>query len=617
MYIFKFADIGEGLHEGTVGEINVKVGDAVKEGDTLFTVETDKVTSEIPSPATGKIAKMLFNEGDVIHVGQVIFHIDDGTGDAPAEQVTKEEAPAKESGGEKAASVVGDLKVSNDLFSFDNLKSSKATSAPAPKAEATTPKSASTSSFDWKAIKPKGDGEAVDAVVIGAGPGGYLLAGMLGKAGLKTVCIEKKYAGGVCLNVGCIPTKTLLKTTKLINYGKHAAKYGISVDPSNITYDWKAMQERKTTVSSTLEKGVEGLLKMNKVEFIKGAAKIIDRYNVKVKSRVFTTKLIIIATGSSPRNLPVKGFDEGIKAGIVIDSTGALALKKVPKTLTIIGGGVIGLEFATIYNELGTKVTILEGGPSILGPMDGEVKKLVIKKLKDTGIAVETEVKINKLEKDLVHYTSKDGKDKKVKSEKVLVSIGRTPNNLSIDKTTDVKIGSRGEIEVNEHLQTSVDNIFAIGDVVGQAMLAHTAYAHARVVNSFLLEDAKVKYNKHRVPGCVYTYPEISSIGKTEEQLKAEGIAYGKSVWQNQSLGKALADGSTDGFVKLLFDKEFGILLGAHIINDTSSDMIGELALLMELEGTIWELANTIHPHPSTSEGIWEAAMHGLSQLKK
>ncbi|RTZ69159.1 MAG: hypothetical protein DSZ21_00425 [Tenericutes bacterium] len=290
------------------------------------------------------------------------------------------------------------------------------------------------------------------------------------------------------------------------------------------------MQERKTTVSSTLEKGVEGLLKMNKVEFIKGAAKIIDRYNIKVKSRTFTTKLIIIATGSSPRNLPVKGFDEGIKAGIVIDSTGALALKKVPKTLTIIGGGVIGLEFATIYNELGTKVTILEGGPSILGPMDGEVKKLVLKKLKDTGIAVETEVKINKLEKDLVHYTSKDGKDKKVKSEKVLVSIGRTPNNLSIDKTTDVKIGSRGEIEVNEHLQTSVDNIFAIGDVVGQAMLAHTAYAHARVVNSFLLEDAKVKYNKHRVPGCVYTYPEISSIGKTEEQLKAEGVAYGKSV---------------------------------------------------------------------------------------
>ena len=440
---------------------------------------------------------------------------------------------------------------------------------------------------------------------------------MFGKAGLKTISIEKDYAGGVCLNVGCIPTKTLLKTTKVISYARHAKKYGINIDDKNITYDWKVMQERKTNVSATLEKGVEGLLKMNKVEFIKGKAEIIDRYNVKVGDRTFTTKLLVIASGSSARKLPVEGFDEGEKADIVIDSTGALSLKKVPKTLTIIGGGVIGLEFATIYKELGSDVTILEGGPTILGPMDGDIKKLVIKDLKENGIKVETEVKINKLDKGVVIYTSKDGKENKLKSEKVLVSIGRVPNNLSIDKSVGVKLGSRGEIEVNENLQTSVPNIFAIGDVVGQAMLAHTAYAHARVVNSFILGDGSVKLNKDRIPGCVYTYPEISSIGKTEEALKAEGIKYGKSIWQNQSLGKALADGSTNGFVKLLFEKEFGTILGAHIINDTSSDMIGEIALLMELEGTILELANTIHPHPSTSEGIWEAAMHGISQLKK
>ena len=629
MYKFKFADIGEGLHEGTVAEIYVKVGQQVEEGDSLFSVETDKVTSDIPSPVSGKIAKIEVKVGQLIHVGEEVFHIDDGTGateaaapapkaeEAPVAEEAKEEAkeaPKAEEKQEEAASVVGSIEVSNNLFSFDMFKS-KEQIEKEKKAmgNASLP---TTGDFDWTKIVAKGEGEAVDAVIIGAGPGGYRVAEFVAKAGLKTVVVEKEKAGGVCLNVGCIPTKALLKSAAVLEMINKSAFYGLDLKGS-VSLNWKQMQKRKSEVVDKLVSGVEFLMKSVKAELVKGEAEVIDKHNVKVGNRLFTTKIIILATGSTPIMIPLPGFQKAQKDGLLIDSTGALNLPKIPKSLTVIGGGVIGVEFAVLYAELGTKVTILEGGPSILGPLDNDVKKFANDLLKEKGIEVLTNAKVTKITAGAVKYDY-EGKTGSVKSEKVLLSVGRRPNNLGLDKTIGLAVDQRGAIKVNSRMQTSINNIFAIGDATGQSMLAHSAYKHAHVVRSVLRQEGKIdEWDVNKVPACVYTHPEISMIGKTEEQLKAEGVQYVKAVYQNKNVGKVLSDGDEKGFAKLLIDKKHGEVLGAHIVNNNASDMIAEIATLMETEGTIYELVETVHPHPSISEVIYEAALHAIDQLEK
>ena len=371
------------------------------------------------------------------------------------------------------------------------------------------------------------------------------------------------------------------------------------------------MQARKAEVTAKLNKGVEMLLKGSKAELVYGEAEILDKHNVKVGDRTFTTKIIVIATGSSPVALPLDGFDAGRKAGQILDSSGALTLPSIPDSLAIIGGGVIGTEFASLYSELGTEVTILEGGPSILGPMDGEVKKLATKMMTDKGIKIRGNVKVKGFADGAVIF-EEAGKEVKLKVDYLLESVGRRPNNMGLDKTIGLEIGKRGEIVVDKNMQTSIDNIFAIGDVVGHAMLAHIAYRHAHVMVDFI-KGHKTSYNALQVPGCIYTTPEISMIGKTEEQLKEDGKPYLKGVFNNSFLGKALGDGETVGFTKLLIGKEHGEILGAHIVNTHSSDIIAEIAVAMKLESTIVELAETIHPHPSLSEGVYEAAV-GLKE---
>lgn len=375
------------------------------------------------------------------------------------------------------------------------------------------------------------------------------------------------------------------------------------------------MQERKDNVRVKLRKGVEALLKFSKVELVIGTAEIIDRYNVKVGKEVYTTKTIILATGSTPIMLPLPGFDKAIKAGVMIDSTGALDLKEIPKSLTVVGGGVIGLEFAMLYNELGTKVTILEGGPNILGPMDVDVRKYAEALASSEGIDVKTNVKVTGYDAKGLLF-EEDGKTHSIKSDKILLSVGRKVNNLGLDKSLGIKVNQKGAFEVNENLQTSIDNIFAIGDVTGQVMLAHVAYKHAHVIED-LFKGRPNAFDRLKVPACVYTHPELSSIGYTEQELKELKIDYQKTVFQNQHIGRVLAEGKDDkGFTKLLIDKKYGKILGAHIINANSSDMIAEIALNMQLEGTIFELADTIHPHPSIAEGIYEAAVHAVRQFR-
>ena len=589
MYKFKFADIGEGLHEGVVAEIYKNVGDTVKEGDPLFSVETDKVTSDIPSPADGKIVKILMKEGDTIKVGDEIYYIDDGKGDSvePKAVVKEEEEEEK-----PAPSVVGNLKQSNDLLDFSkfsNVKTGKAEEV----GEIT---------------------KSVDLVIIGSGPGGYLAAEIASKHGLKTIIAEKNSPGGVCLNVGCIPTKALLHSAKVYNSLKSQNLNGFSFKSSEINFDWNTILKHKEDVVTKLVSGVRSILKTPNIELISGYASIFDKNTVIINDKKYKTKYIIIATGSSPIKLPLKGFDKAREEDVIIDSTQALSLDSIPKSLVIIGGGVIGLEFASLYNEFGTKVTILEGLSRIIPPCDNEISVYATKLAKKANIDIITNAKVISYENNEIKYEH-DGAIKSIKADKVLESVGRRTNVDAIGNI-GIKLGSRKEIVVNKQMQTSVENILAIGDVTGSAMLAHVAYAHAKIAINTII-GVKDAYNPLIVPAAIYTFPEISMVGRTEEQLKEEKIEYLKVSIPNYILGKSIADGATEGFTKLLFSKKYGEILGCHMINFNASDIISEVALIMEMEGTIFNLNKTIHPHPSISETLSECALKAVFVWEK
>lgn len=615
MYKFKFADIGEGLHEGVVAEIYKKEGDEVKEGDSLFSVETDKVTSDIPSPKTGKIVKIFMAVGDTIHVGQDIYYIDDGSGDdaeeaAPAPAETKSEEPKEE---ESGASVVGEVKVSNELFSF-GFSAPKPAPAIAKPVEKTVEVATTTSAFDkGKAYTGKVD-EEFDVIVIGSGPGGYLAAEEAGGAGLKTLIVEKEFWGGVCLNVGCIPTKALLKSTEVLEYVKHAEDYGVDLKATKIKLNWEKIHERKRAVVKQLTAGVQALMRMNKVKTELGEAKFVGAHEISVGNKVFRGKHIIIATGSSDRKLPLPGFEQGYASGKILTSKEAINLDTQPKSLTIIGGGVIGVEFAQVFSATGAKVTILQNLPKILNNLDDEIIKEVEKKLVTANIEVITNSNIKKFEDNKVFYEV-DGKEQTIESDFVLVSVGRAPESLGLEEV-GIKLGDRKQLLVDDKCRTNVENVYGIGDVTGQAMLAHVAYRHAVVaVSDILAKD--VKYNDKTIPACIYTHPEIAVVGLTEKQAKDAGKDVFTVKHEFKFIGKAIASGDTTGFAKFVIDKKYGEIVGCHIIGPHATDLISEIVVAIDLETTIFEIASSVHPHPTFSEVLWEAARTAVHKLNK
>ncbi|MGZ9413256.1 dihydrolipoyl dehydrogenase [Mycoplasma sp. AC157] len=610
MHKFKFADIGEGLHEGVVAEIYKKEGDMVNEGDSLFSVETDKVTSDIPSPATGKIVKVLMAVGDTIHVGQEIYHIDDGKGDVVSQEPKKEESKKEESTG-GGASVVGEVKVSNQLFDLSSLKKPSTTATT--KVESPSErKEASSNKEQGKAYTGKIE-EEFDVIVIGSGPGGYLAAEEAGGAGLKTLIIEREFWGGVCLNVGCIPTKALLKTTEVLHSVKHATEYGITGN-INVKIDWTKMHARKSEVVKQLTSGVQALMRMNKVKTIFGTAKFVGAHEVEVDSKVYKAKNIIIATGSSDRKIPLPGFEQGYAEGKLITSKEAINLEKQPKSLTIIGGGVIGVEFAQVFASAGTKVTIIQNLPTVLGMLDKDIIKQVSNDLVEMGVEVIANANTTKYEKGKIFYEV-NGKEESIKSDLVLVSVGRVPESLGLEEV-GIKLGDRKQLVVDEYCQTNVEGVYGIGDVVGQAMLAHVAYRHAVVAVSNILKK-QVKYSAKTVPACIYTHPEIAVVGLTEDQAKEQGKDFIVAKHQFTFIGKALAAHESKGFAKFIIDKEHGEIIGCHIIGAAATDLISEVVLAMDLESTIYDIASTIHPHPTFSEVLWEAARNAVHQLNK
>ncbi|MDA7538544.1 dihydrolipoyl dehydrogenase [Akkermansiaceae bacterium] len=448
-----------------------------------------------------------------------------------------------------------------------------------------------------------------DLVVIGGGPGGYVAAIRAGQLGKKVACVEMERAGGTCLNWGCIPTKALLKNAHLYHQLKHdAGTFGLSFD--NLQYDWSKVIGRSRKVSGRLAGGIEFLFKKNKVDYVKGFGSVDASGNVEVKkedgsTETLETKNTIIATGAKSRPLP--GLP--LNGTSVISSKEAMVLEKQPKSMVIIGAGAIGVEFAYIYNAFGTEVTIIEMMPNLLPVEDDEISETITKIYKKSGIKCLTDTKVTTTKDNGTSVTvtveNADG-TQEITADTCLVAIGVSP---VLPGGVEPKLTDRGWVEINERYQTSIDSVYAIGDISGPPWLAHTASFEAmQCVEGMFVEGHEVR-QVDVFPGCTYSYPEVASVGKTERALKEEGIDYKVGKFPYQALGKAQASGETEGFVKLLFGKEHGEVLGAHIIGENATDLIAEMGLAVTMEATIDDIHATIHAHPTLAEAIHEATL--------
>ena len=454
-----------------------------------------------------------------------------------------------------------------------------------------------------------------DLVVIGGGPGGYVCAIRAAQLGLKTACVESRGAlGGTCLNVGCIPSKSLLNLSE--NYRKAKKDFnqqGIEID--GIKLNIEKMMSNKNKSIQVLTKGVEFLFKKNKVTYIKGKGVVFSKNDVVVygsnNSRTnIKAKNIVIATGSEVASLPGIEIDEKN----IVSSTGALSFDKVPKKLAVIGGGYIGLEMGSVWSRLGSDVTVIEYLDFITPGMDREVSNEFQKILTKQGIKFKMGSKVNTVNSKgdfvTISYTDiKNSKEEKIEVDKVLVAVGRKPytEGLNLSKI-GVKLDNKGRIEINNKLQTSVENIYAIGDVIKGPMLAHKAEDEGIAVAEILAgQSGHVNYDV--IPGVVYTSPEVATVGKTEEQLKNENQSYKVGKFPFLANSRAKVNNETDGFVKILADSKTDKVLGVHIIGPHSGDMIAEMALAMEFGASAEDIARTCHAHPTHTEAIKEAAL--------
>lgn len=460
-----------------------------------------------------------------------------------------------------------------------------------------------------------------DVVFIGGGPGGYVGAIRASQLGLKSACVEMKALGGTCLNVGCIPSKALLESSELVSMAQHDfATHGIEFK-GDVRMDIVKLMNRKDGIVSDQVKGIAFLFKKNKVTHFQGKGRISGPGQVEVKkadgsTEILSTKSIVISTGSIPRELPNLPFD----GEVVGSSTEALTYNTVPKTLLVVGGGYIGLEMGSVWNRLGSKVIVVDLSPDIVSTMDQEVSKAYKKILEKQGFEFVLGAKIQGWDKKskTMKVEKSDGAVVEIKADKVLVAAGRVPYTQGVGlDSVGVKINDRGVIEVDDHFQTNVPGIYAIGDCIRGPMLAHKAEEEGVAVADILAgKPAHVNYET--VPGIVYTYPEVASVGQTEEQLKAAGIEYNKGKYPYSPNGRAKALGATDGFAKILADKKTDRILGVHIIGARASEMISEAVIAMEFKASSEDLAKSFHGHPTLSEIVREAALdvQGLSRQK-
>ena len=455
--------------------------------------------------------------------------------------------------------------------------------------------------------------EKFQAIVIGGGPGGYVCAIRLSQLGIKTACVESRGSlGGTCLNIGCIPSKSLLNLSENFHKVKHFSNLGIEI--STVKLNLEKMMKNKDKVVTILTKGIEFLFKKNKVTHYKGTGSFKSATQVSIiddkkKETIIDSDKIIISTGSEPISLPGVKFDEKV----IVSSTGALALSKVPKKMVIVGAGYIGLEMGSVWSRLGSEVHVVEFLDHITPGMDKEISKEFMKILQKQGINFHLQTKVNSIKKNnkgaVVSTTNKDGKKINFECNVVLVSVGRKPNtkNLNLD-AIGIALDDKKRVKVDKNFQTNVKNIYAIGDVIEGPMLAHKAEEEGIAIAELIAgQSGHVNYNI--IPGVVYTSPEVASIGKTEEQLKDLNQKYkvGKFPFMANSRAKAINE--TDGFVKILAEEKTDKVLGVHIIGSHAGELIAQVAIAMEFGASSEDIARTCHAHPTFSEAIKEAAL--------
>ena len=447
-----------------------------------------------------------------------------------------------------------------------------------------------------------------DLIVLGGGPGGYVAAIKAAQHNLNVALIEKDNVGGACLNWGCIPTKALLKSAKVYSQFKHAKDYGIEVAKDSVSMDFKALMKRKDKVVKKLTGGVKYLLKNNGVTIIDGFGEVLDASTVKVGDESYQAKHLILATGASPFIPPIEGVKEGLESGQVVTSKSLLEIKEQPKRLAIIGGGVIGVEFATVFNAIDTDVTILEREAEILLGVDQELKSTFQKKLEKDGVKIHTSAAVTKVDGQTLIY-EKDGKEETLEADLILLSVGMKANLGGLEALNLELEGP--SVKTDEYLKTSVPNVYAIGDMNGKYQLAHVASKEGLVaVDHILGHEHTMDYTK--VPSGIYTFPEIAQVGLTEAQAKEKGLEIKVSTFPLSANGKALAEGETVGLVKMIASEPYGEVIGVHILAQNATEMISEAVLGMTLEATALDYVNAIHPHPTLSEMLHETA-HGIT----
>ncbi|MBB5466636.1 dihydrolipoamide dehydrogenase [Paraburkholderia sp. CI2] len=570
----KVPDIGD-FKDVDVIEVNIKPGDTIEKEQSLLTLESDKASMEVPSDTAGTVKEVRIKPGDKVSQGTVIALVEATAGGAAA-------AAAEPKAPEKAA--------------------------PAPVPAAAAPKAAAAAA---QAGSYSGSADIeCDMLVLGSGPGGYSAAFRSADLGMKTVLVERyPTLGGVCLNVGCIPSKALLHTALVIDEAADLAAHGITFGKPQIDLD--KLRDFKSGVVRKLTGGLAGMAKARKVEVVVGTGAFVDPNHMEVQTeggkKVVRFNQAIIAAGSEAVKLPFIPEDPR-----VVDSTGALELRQIPQRMLVIGGGIIGLEMATVYSTLGANIDVVEMLDVLMAGADRDLVKVWEKynskrfanvMLKTKTIAAEA--------KDDGIYVSFEGEQAPAEPQRydlVLVAVGRSPNGKRIGaEKAGVAVTDRGFIEVDRQQRTNVPHIFAIGDIVGQPMLAHKA-VHEGHVAAEAAHGEKAYFDALQIPSVAYTDPEVAWAGKTEDQLRAEGVKFGKAVFPWAASGRAIANGRDEGFTKLLFDEETHRVIGGGIVGLNAGDLISEVCLAIEMGADATDIGKTIHPHPTLGESIGMAA---------
>jgi dihydrolipoamide dehydrogenase len=447
-------------------------------------------------------------------------------------------------------------------------------------------------------------------VIIGSGPGGYVAAIRAGTLGLKTALVERDpLLGGTCLHRGCIPTKALLHSAHLYDEFKHAGDHGLSAE--SVTVDFTMVHKRKSGIVNKLAKGIQYLMKKRKVEVFTGTGRIVDAHTVAIsgeKEEKIRGDFIILATGSTPARLPSIEPDHKT----ILDSDSVLELEKLPKTMAVIGAGAVGVEFASIFNSFGAKVDVIELLPNVVPIEDEDISKALARSFKKKGIGCHTSSEVKAIEKERgrAKLTVASGdKTSEIEVEKVLLSVGRKPvtDGIGLEEAGIAK-DDRGYIGVNEYMQTSVPNVYAIGDIVRTPWLAHVASAEGILAVDHLAGKAADPINYGKIPNCTYCSPEVASVGLTEKAARDQGYKVKTGQFPFAAIGKAMILGETDGFIKFVSEETYDEVLGVHIIGPKATELISEACLGLKLETTVEEIAKTVHPHPTLSEAMLEAA---------